>query len=136
MRAVPATLPPCRVYPDDVEEAVVNLLDNAIKYTPDGGSVTLSAAHDGGRMLIHIADTGPGIPAADLPHIFDRFYRVDKVRSRSKGAAAGEGSSTGSGAGLGLAIARQLVEHNDGHIRVESVPGQGTTFVLSFPAVA
>ncbi|MCB0149432.1 MAG: hypothetical protein KDE01_17515, partial [Caldilineaceae bacterium] len=80
--------------------------------------------------------TGPGIPAADLPHIFDRFYRVDKVRSRSKGAAAGEGSSMGSGAGLGLAIARQLVEHNDGQIRVESAPGQGTTFVLSFPAVA
>ena len=133
---VPATLPPCRVYPDDVEETVVNLLDNAIKYTPDGGSVTLSARQEDQRVAVRIADTGPGIPAADLPHIFDRFYRVDKVRSRSKGAAAGEGSSTGSGAGLGLAIARQLVEHNDGHIRVESVPGQGTTFVLSFPAVA
>ncbi len=129
---VPAMLPPCRVHPDDVEEAVVNLLDNAIKYTPRGGSVTLSAAHDGGRVQIRIADTGPGIPAADLPHIFDRFYRVDKVRSRSKGAALGAGS----GAGLGLAIARQLVEHNAGQIRVESVPGQGTTFVLSFPAVA
>lgn len=129
---VPATLPPCRVYPDDVEEAVVNLLDNAIKYTPDGGSVTLSATHEDQRVAVRIADTGPGIPAADLPHIFDRFYRVDKVRSRSKGATAGEGS----GAGLGLAIARQLVEHNDGQIRVESVPGQGTTFVLSFPAVA
>lgn len=129
---VPATLPPCRVYPDDVEEAVVNLLDNAIKYTPDGGSVTLSTTHEDQRVAVRIADTGPGIPAADLPHIFDRFYRVDKVRSRSKGATAGEGS----GAGLGLAIARQLVEHNDGQIRVESVPGQGTTFVLSFPAVA
>ncbi len=129
---VPATLPPCRVYPDDVEEAVVNLLDNAIKYTPGGGSVTLSATHEDQRVAVRIADTGPGIPAADLPHIFDRFYRVDKVRSRSKGATAGEGS----GAGLGLAIARQLVEHNDGQIRVESVPGQGTTFVLSFPAVA
>ena len=100
--------------------------------TPGGGSVTLSATHEDQRVAVRIADTGPGIPAADLPHIFDRFYRVDKVRSRSKGATTGEGS----GAGLGLAIARQLVEHNDGQIRVESVPGQGTTFVLSFPAVA
>ena len=94
--------------------------------------MTLAATHDGQRVQVRIADTGPGIPAADLPHIFDRFYRVDKVRSRSKGA----GSGPGSGAGLGLSIAKQLIERNDGQIRVETSPEQGTTFVLSFPAVA
>ena len=129
---VPASLPRCRVYADEIEEAVVNLLDNAIKYTPRGGNVTLAATHDGQRVQVRIADTGPGIPPADLPHIFDRFYRVDKVRSRSKGA----GSGPGSGAGLGLSIAKQLIERNDGQIRVETSPEQGTTFVLSFPAVA
>ncbi len=132
LRQLLPALPAAIVDPEEIEEAVINLLDNSLKYTPAGGQVTLRASVANGQLLIQVQDTGPGIPAADLPRIFDRFYRVDKVRSRSKGA----GSGPGSGAGLGLSIAKQLIERNDGQIRVETSPEQGTTFVLSFPAVA
>lgn len=83
---------------------------------------------------IRVEDNGPGIPTEDLPHIFDRFYRVDKARSRRK--STGGDASSGSGAGLGLAIVRRLVELNGGEIRVEPAPERGTVFVVSFPAVA
>jgi signal transduction histidine kinase len=128
----PQTLAPVKVHPDHVEEAVVNLLDNAIKYTPASGKVTLSARVEGGALVITVADTGSGIPPEDLPYIFDRFYRVDKVRSRSRSAKAG----IGSGAGLGLSIAKQLVEQNNGRLQVESTPKTGAIFVVSFPLVA
>ncbi len=117
-----------------VETVAANLLDNALKYTPRGGSVWLRALPAAGAVELRFEDDGPGIPSEDLPHIFDRFYRVDKARSRRKGAEAAVGS--GSGAGLGLAIVRKLVEQNGGQIRVEPAPGQGTVFVVSFPAVA
>ena len=130
--AVPATLPPVKVHPEQVEEAVLNLLDNAIKYTPAGGRVALTAAATPDRLIVNVSDTGAGIPSDDLPHIFDRFYRVDKARSRTRGGQSGMGS----GAGLGLAIVKQLVEQNQGSITVESAPDQGANFSVSFPLMA
>jgi signal transduction histidine kinase len=129
---VPSQLPLLRVHADHVEEVVVNLLDNALKYTPAHGTVKLTARVTGAKMNIYVEDDGPGIPAEDLPYIFDRFYRVDKVRSRRRGSQ----NAVGSGAGLGLSIVRQLVEQNGGQIGVEPAPEQGTIFVVSFPAVA
>jgi signal transduction histidine kinase len=129
-----APLPKLRVGADDLETVTVNLLDNAVKYTPRGGTVLLGAAEGDGSVEIRVEDNGPGIPSEDVPYIFDRFYRVDKARSRRK--STGGDASSGSGAGLGLAIVRRLVELNGGQIRVEAAPGRGTVFVVSFPAVA
>lgn len=130
--AIPDALPPVKVHPEQIEEAVLNLLDNAIKYTPAGGRVTLTANATVDRLTVIVSDTGAGIPSEDLPHIFDRFYRVDKARSRARGVQ----DNMGSGAGLGLAIVKQLVEQNRGWITVESTPGQGANFAISFPLVA
>ena len=129
-----ASLPKLRVSTDDLETVTINLLDNAVKYTPRGGTVQLRAAGGNGSVEIRVEDNGPGIPSEDVPYIFDRFYRVDRARSRRK--SAGGDASSGSGAGLGLAIVRRLVELNGGQIRVEPAPGRGTVFVVSFPAVA
>jgi two-component system, OmpR family, phosphate regulon sensor histidine kinase PhoR len=103
---------------------VENLVDNAVKYTPEGGTVgvTLRAAGDGGA-LIEIRDDGPGIPAEHLPRLFERFYRVDKARSREIG-----------GTGLGLAIVKHLAESIGAKVAVESEPGQGARFTLMLPA--
>ena len=98
------------------------LIDNAIKYTPAGGAVDLRLAMDTERAIIRIADTGIGIAAGDLPHVFDRFWRADKVRTRAEG-----------GSGLGLAIARWIVERHGGEISVSSQPGQGSTFTVALP---
>lgn len=130
---IPPALPLVRVDAEQVEEAVLNLLDNAIKYTPAGGRVELSAVEEkGSRLTIQVTDTGIGIPPEDLPFIFDRFYRVDKARSRSKSAQ----NSIGSGAGLGLSIVKHLVEQNHGSITVTSEPPQGSTFAVVFPLMA
>jgi len=126
---LPAQLPLLRVRPHQVEAILVNLLDNAIKYTAAPGEVRLSVRVEAERCLIRVRDTGPGIPADDLPHIFERFYRADKARSRGTGV-----SGVGSGAGLGLSIVKSLVEQNGGSIRVESVVGQGTVFEVAFQA--
>jgi signal transduction histidine kinase len=133
-RGLDAPLPKLRVSADDLETVTVNLLDNAVKYTPRGGTVQLRAAEGDGSVEIRVEDNGPGIPSEDVPYIFDRFYRVDKARSRRK--SGGGDASSGSGTGLGLAIVRRLVELNGGQIRVEPAPGRGTVFVVSFPAVA
>lgn len=127
---LPADLPRLRVWPDQLEAVLVNLVDNAIKYTPAGGSVTVQARSLPELCQIRVTDTGPGIPAADLPHIFDRFYRVDKARSRRGQSDPGAGS----GAGLGLSIVKTLVEQNRGVIRAESGAGTGSTFVVEFGA--
>ena len=104
-------------------QALNNLLSNALRYTPAGGSVTLGGQAGSGQVLIWVADTGPGIAAGELPAIFERFYRVDRARSRDTG-----------GSGLGLAIAKQWVLLHGGHIWAESESGQGTRFFISLPA--
>lgn len=104
-------------------QALINLLDNAIKYTDGGGTVSLSVAQKGKRVLFTISDTGRGIPKDALPHIFDRFYRVDKHRSRDAG-----------GTGLGLAITKHIVEAHNGKVIVESVLYEGSTFTISIKA--
>lgn len=108
--------------PDRLRQVFVNLLSNALRYTPAGGRVTLRAAGTASRIEVQVRDTGPGIAPADLPHVFDRFYRADKSRSRETG-----------GSGLGLAIVRSLVEAHHGTIAVESEPGRGTCFTVTIP---
>ena len=105
---------------DRLKQVLLNLVANAIQYTPPGGDVFLSLAKVGEQARIIVRDTGPGIPAEDLPHIFDRFYRAEKSRTRSQG----------SGFGLGLSIAHWIVEHHGGQIKVESKEGKGTTFAI------
>ncbi|MEM7760879.1 MAG: HAMP domain-containing sensor histidine kinase, partial [Cyanobacteria bacterium P01_A01_bin.40] len=107
---------------DLLQQAIGNLLDNAIKYTPNGGAVGLQLEFKPRRLLITITDTGIGVPQADLPHIFERFYRVDKTRTRHTG-----------GFGLGLAIAKQIVEAHNGKITVDSQANQGTRFQICLP---
>jgi signal transduction histidine kinase len=106
---------------DRLRQLLLNLIDNAIKYTPAGGTVTLSLDEEPGFARLCVADTGVGIPPDDLPHIFDRFYRADKARSGHAGA------------GLGLSICRWIVEAHGGHIRVESTVGVGTTVIVELP---
>jgi len=105
---------------DRLKQVLLNLVSNAIQYTPQGGDVFLSMSKIGEQARIIIRDTGPGIPLEDLPHIFDRFYRAEKSRTRS----------VSSGFGLGLSIANWIVEHHGGQIKVESKEGKGTTFVI------
>jgi signal transduction histidine kinase len=115
-------LPMLYADPVGLRAALVNLVDNALQYTPGGGNVTVQGRADGQQVILQVADTGVGIPAEDLPHIFERFYRVDKARSRRSAVA-------GSGAGLGLAIVRGIVEEHDGTVSAESTIGQGTITV-------
>jgi two-component system phosphate regulon sensor histidine kinase PhoR len=103
-------------------EVLQNLLDNAMQYTPAGGQITVSASADDSEVTFTVSDTGIGIPQADQPRIFERFYRVDVARSREVG-----------GTGLGLAIAKHLVEVHGGRIWVESEVGQGSQFHFSVP---
>ena len=113
--------PPVSVDPDRLIQVLGNLVGNALRHTPNGGRVALSAARDNGNVLLRVQDNGPGIPTADLPHIFDRFYRGDKARSD-------DGAS-----GLGLAIARSLIEAHDGRIAAENAPGGGALFTIVLP---
>jgi len=108
--------------PDRIKQLLLNLVDNAIKYTPQGGQVTLGLQRVEGWAQFSVADTGIGIPAQDLPHIFERFYRVDKARSRAAG-----------GTGLGLSIVRWIVQAHGGKIDVQSEMGKGTTFTVWLP---
>ncbi|MGQ9571772.1 MAG: sensor histidine kinase [Dehalococcoidia bacterium] len=105
-----------------LRELLLILLDNAIKFTDVGGTVELALKADSGKAVLRVNDSGGGIPPDDLPHIFDRFYRADKARSRAEG-----------GAGLGLAIAKWIVEGHRGSIRVDSQAGKGTTFTVELP---
>jgi two-component system phosphate regulon sensor histidine kinase PhoR len=110
--------------PQAVEQILTNLLDNAVKYTPEGGRIGVSTEEDGDFVRVHVRDTGIGIPEDDLGRIFERFYRVDKARSRELG-----------GTGLGLSIVKHLVQQLGGEIRVESEVGRGSTFSFTLPAV-
>ncbi len=105
-----------------LQQVVYNIIDNAIKYTPRGGEVHCTLTRSGRRAIIRVADTGVGIPETDLPHIFDRFYRVDKARSRETG-----------GTGLGLSIVKQFVLLHGGTIDAKSAPGKGSTFIIELP---
>jgi len=108
---------------DRLKQVLLNLMGNAIQYTPQGGDVFLGLTKIGEQARIIVRDTGPGIPAEDLPFIFERFYRAEKSRTRSKT----------SGFGLGLSIAQWIVENHGGTIKVESKEGQGTTFAIWLP---
>jgi two-component system sensor histidine kinase BaeS len=107
-----------------LDQVLGNLMANALRHTPSGGTITLQADPMDGGVRIIVSDTGEGIPAEDLPAIFDRFWRGDRSRSHASGA----------GSGLGLAIVKQLVQSHGGRIGVESEPGQGTTFIIELPA--
>ena len=100
-----------------------NLVDNAVRFTPHGGSVTVSARRRNGSVEVAVSDTGAGIPPEHLPRLFERFYRADPARGRGEG-----------GTGIGLAIARSVVEAHGGHIRAESQPGHGSIFTFDLPA--
>ena len=128
---LPEDLPAVLAPAEDLEAIVVNLLDNALKYTPAGGVVKIDALAIGDTLRLCIEDNGPGIPAEDLDHIFDRFYRVDKARSRQTHQT---GERAGSGAGLGLSIVRSLVEIYGGSIQVASIFGRGASFTVLLPA--
>jgi signal transduction histidine kinase len=119
---VDATIDPVPMHALKLQRVLSNLLQNAIRHTPAGGTVSVAAHHRGARAEIEIADTGEGIAPGDLPHIFEPFYRGEKSRARD-----------GSGAGLGLAIARGIVEAHGGTIRVESEIGTGSRFVFTLP---
>lgn len=125
---LPGQLPMLRLWPDHLIVIANNLFDNAIKYTPAGGEVSFSVTVTATTCSLHIQNDGAVIPAADLPYIFERFYRVDKARSRQ---SATQGA--GSGAGLGLAIVKTLVELNQGEVTVTSAVDQGTCFTVTFP---
>lgn len=107
---------------DRMEQVLTNLIDNALRHTPDDGAVTVKLAHVNQQITIEVADTGYGIPKEDLPYVFERFYKADKARTRGK-----------SGTGLGLAIAKNIVERHNGSLSVESEVGIGTTFVIKLP---
>lgn len=107
---------------DDLYQIIFNLVENGIKYNIAGGSVCIYVTRSDDNALLTVSDSGSGIPEESLPHIFERFYRVDKARARKSG-----------GSGLGLSIVRNMVERNNGEIHVESTEGQGTTFTVSFP---
>jgi two-component system phosphate regulon sensor histidine kinase PhoR len=109
---------------DRVHQVLVNLLDNAIKFAPSGGQVSVSFGRNGEQIACTITDTGPGIPTGEIPHLFERFYRCDPSRVRAEDQ---------SGAGLGLAIARAIVETHGGQIWIESEPGQGASVAFTLP---
>jgi signal transduction histidine kinase len=119
----PVPLPEVLVDEARMMQVFGNLLDNALRYTPAGGAITLCGERASGGVSLTVRDTGTGIPNADLPYVFDRFYRVDKARASETGES-----------GLGLAIVKALVESQHGTVRAESKPGQGTAIHIELPA--
>ena len=118
----PADLPPLDADAVRLRQVLANLLSNALRHTPEGGQITLAAGVEETTIVVTIQDTGGGIPAEDIPHVFERFYRADRSRSRGTG-----------GSGLGLAIARRLTEAHGGAITLESAVGRGTTVTVRWP---
>jgi signal transduction histidine kinase len=120
---LPAGLPQVSADQGRIGQVLLNLAGNALQYTPSGGRVKISAGRQKSEVWIAVSDTGLGIPEEHLPHVFDRFYRVDKSRSRA-----------GGGSGIGLTVARHLVEAHGGRLWVESPgPGMGSTFTFTLP---
>lgn len=120
---VASNLPPVIGDAERLEQVVINLVHNAVKFTADGGSIRVSAALADGAVITRVSDTGPGIAPEDLPRIFERFYKADRARG-------------GGGAGLGLAIVKHIVQAHGGDVRVESELGKGSTFSFSIPAAS
>ena len=112
------------VYGDETQltSMFTNLVDNAVKYTPPGGRVEVVGGSESSEITIRISDTGIGIPEGKIPRIFERFYRVDKARSKATG-----------GTGLGLSIVRHVAENHGGRVTVQSTPGEGSTFTVHLP---
>jgi two-component system sensor histidine kinase BaeS len=117
-----STMPPVLADSDRVTQVLLNLLDNARRHTPDGGTITIGAKPENQYLTVWISDTGTGIDPNDLPHIFERFYRADRARTTTTG-----------GSGLGLAIVKAILTAQGGTIRAESQPGQGTRIVFTLP---
>ena len=109
---------------DELHQVIYNLVDNAVKYTPAGGAVQVSLKREEGQVVLSVADNGNGIPEADLPRVFERFYRVDKARSRAAG-----------GTGLGLSIVSDTVRQRGGTVEVANRPEGGAVFTVRWPAV-
>ena len=118
-------LPPVIGDAERLEQAAVNLIHNAIKFTPAGGSVHVSAHLEDGAVTVNVSDTGVGIAREDLPRIFERFYKADRARRRGRPVG---------GTGLGLAVVKHTVEAHGGTVSVQSEPGHGSTFSFSIPA--
>jgi len=119
------SIPEIKADYDRIEQVMMNILSNAIKYTPDGGNISVYISKMYNEINIKVADNGIGIPEKDLPRIFERFYRVDKARSREMG-----------GTGLGLAIAREIVEAHAGTMALKSEAGKGTEVTIKLPITA
>ena len=119
---VTADVPPVLADKDGIEKVIINIISNSVKYTPDGGKISIYVGYVHNDAYIKIKDTGIGIPKEDIDKIFERFYRVDKARSRELG-----------GTGLGLSIAKEIVEQNKGNISIKSTLGKGTEVVIRIP---
>ena len=115
-------MPEIRGDRERIEQVLINMISNAIKYTHDGGRIELSATYGDGFVSASVQDNGIGIPKEDVPHVFERFYRVDKARSRESG-----------GTGLGLSIAQEIVARHDGRLSLKSRQGKGTTITVELP---
>jgi len=105
-----------------LQQVIVNLVDNAIKYTQEGGEIEINVGSEGSSAILEVADNGPGIPALALPHVFERFYRADKARSRANG-----------GAGLGLSIVKAICAAHSAEVKVSSQEGRGCRFRVELP---
>ena len=119
---LPDKLPPVKIDPHRITQVLRKLLENAVTHTAKGGAITVTAGQQDTWVRVSVDDTGEGIPAEDLPNIFERFYRVDKSRTRATG-----------GSGLGLTIAKRLVEAHGGRIEARSEPGKGSSFSFTIP---
>ena len=106
-----------------IEQVITNIVSNAVKYTPDGGKIDMAVGTSGKNVFVRVTDNGIGIPEKDLPRLFDRFYRVDKARSRESG-----------GTGLGLSIAQEILNQHKGSIEISSEYGKGTSVLITMPA--
>jgi two-component system, OmpR family, sensor histidine kinase ResE len=119
---VDSDLPPVMMDAARIQRVLYNLVQNAIRHTPPDGTIVLEAQEDAGAVRVDVVDSGEGVPASDLPRIFERFYRGEKSRARGQG-----------GAGLGLAIAKGLIEAHGGRIWAQNLPGRGARFSFVLP---